>query len=120
MTELAAEIRELSDNLGENIAERTLATRKRIEEGQQRVEERQQRIEEIIEEGREQSERRVAELRAKLEDVLGEKRFGHRRLLEAFPNLVSKRNSESLEHLRASLEERRKRGKRDAQGGANP
>lgn len=120
LTELAAEIRELSDNLGENIAERTLATRKHIEEGQQRFEERQQRIEEIIEEGREQSERRVAELRAKLEDVLGEKRFGHRRLLEAFPNLVSKRNSESLEHLRASLEERRKRGKRDAQGGANP
>ena len=108
LTELANEIHEISDNLGENIAERTLATRKRLEERQQRLEEKMDRIEEKIDLNRENNERKLAELHLKLENALGEKRFGHRRLLEAFPNLSSHRNSEALERMRAFLEEHRK------------
>lgn len=111
LTQLANEIHEISDSLGENIAERTLATRKRLEEGQQKLEEKMDRIEEKRDLSREVSERRLAELRLKLEGVLGEKRFGHRRLLEAFPNLSSHRNSEALERMRVFFEEHR-RGKK--------
>ena len=108
LTQLANEIHEISDSLGENIAERTLATRKRLEEGQQKLEEKMDRIEEKRDLNRELNERRLAELRMKLENALGEKRFGHRRLLEAFPNLSSHRNSEALERMRSFLEEHRK------------
>lgn len=113
ITELAGEIRELSDNLGENIAEKTLATRKRLEENQQKLEKRQQklegRFEEVLEQSREVSERKLAELRLKVDSLLGEKRFGHRRLLEAFPNLTSHRNPESLSRLREFFQEYRKK-----------
>lgn len=102
ITEIAAEIHELSDALGENIAEKTLATRKRIEE-------RQQKLEEKYGQNRESAEQWIAELKARREGLLGEKRFGHKRLLEAFPNLTSARHSEALDHLRQQLRERRKR-----------
>ena len=47
---------------------------------------------------------RLAELRAKVDAALSERKFGHRRLLEAFPNLESHRNPESLRKLREAID----------------
>ena len=68
-----------------------------------------ERYEERKEQSRLQREQRLAELRAKVEAALSERGFGHRRLLEAFPNLKSHRNPESLRKLRDAIERRKHR-----------
>ena len=109
ITLLADEIRTLSDELGENIAEKALAAKQRIETGQAKLEQGVERFEERKEQSRVQREQRLAELRQKVDAALSERGFGHRRLLEAFPNLKSNRNPESLRKLREAIERRKHR-----------
>ena len=104
ITLLADEIHTLSDELGENIAERALAAKQKIETEQAKLEQGVERYEERKEQSRLQREQRLAELRAKVEAALSERGFGHRRLLEAFPNLKSYRNPESLRKLREAID----------------
>ena len=99
----------LSDELGGNIAEKALAAKQKIETGQAKLEQGVERFEEKKEQSRVQREQRLAELRAKVEAALSERGFGHRRLLEAFPNLKSHRNPESLRKLRDAIERRKHR-----------
>ena len=109
ITLLADEIHTLSDELGGNIAEKALAAKQKIETEQAKLEQGVERFEEKKEQSRVQREQRLAELRAKVDAALSERGFGHRRLLEAFPNLTSHRNSESLRKLREAIDRRRHR-----------
>ena len=104
ITLLADEIHTLSDELGGNIAEKALAAKQKIETEQAKLEQGVERYEERKEQSRLQREQRLAELRAKVEAALSERGFGHRRLLEAFPNLKSHRNPESLRRLREAID----------------
>lgn len=97
LTALAGEMHSLSDELGESIAEHTIAAKERYEEGREHVQERRVAL-----------ERRLSELHARREALLNEKRFGHRRLLEAFPNMTSLRHGEALAHLREAIRSRKK------------
>ncbi len=108
ITLLADEIHELSNDLGENIAERALVAKQRLETEQQRLEQGRERLEEKRELSRTQVEQRIAELRSRVDALLAERRFGYRRLLEAFPNLESHRNSEALNKLREAIKRRKK------------
>ena len=92
-------MRALSDEMGENIAERTLVAKERYEVERERYEER-----------RDEFERRLAELRERRDALLHERRFGHSRLLEAFPNMQSIQHAEAVEHLREAFRARRKGG----------
>ena len=109
ITLLADEIHTLSDELGGNIAEKALAAKQKIETEQAKLEQGVERYEERKEQSRLQREQRLAELRAKVEAALSERGFGHRRLLEAFPNLKSHRNPESLRKLRDAIDRRKHR-----------
>ena len=109
ITLLADEIHTLSDELGGNIAEKALAAKQKIETEQAKLEQGVERFEEKKEQSRVQREQRLAELRAKVDAALSERGFGHRRLLEAFPNLKSHRNPESLRKLREAIDRRRHR-----------
>ena len=113
ITLLADEIHDLSNGIGESIAEKTLAARQKLETEQQKMEQSRERLEEKKEQSREQIEQRLAELREKVDAALSERGFGHRRLLEAFPNLKSQRNPESLRKLREEIERRRHRESQD-------
>ena len=104
ITLLADEIHTLSDELGGNIAEKALAAKQKIETEQAKLEQGVERFEERKEQSRVQREQRLAELRAKVDAALSERGFGHRRLLEAFPNLKSHRNPESLRRLREAID----------------
>ena len=97
LTGLAKEMHAISDELGESIAEHTLAAMERYGESRKHVEEHRAEL-----------ERRLSELRARREALLNERRFGHRRLLEAFPHMTHIRHGEALGHLREAILERRK------------
>ena len=113
ITLLADEIHTLSDELGGNIAEKALAAKQKIETGQAKLEQGVERFEEKKEQSRTQREQRLAELRQKVDAALSERKFGHRRLLEAFPNLKSHRNPESLRKLREAIDRIKHREKPD-------
>ena len=101
LSEIAAEMREISDNLGGNIAEKTLDARKRLGERLDLEKDR-------YESRKESYAIRLAELRKQMEDRLSERSFGHRRILEAFPNLKSARHADGLARLKSFLHEHRK------------
>lgn len=103
LTAIAGEIHAISDRLGENIADHTLATVDRYELERERAQERIEAGRELVEERRSELERRLTELRARRDALLRETHFGHRRLLDAFPNMVSLRHAEALHRLKEAL-----------------
>ena len=116
--ELAARIKEASDEFGENLAERVLdaaergagwkedmdelafkLSERRAELADER-EEREQRREERLDQARQQLE----EWRASMQKLLEGESFGHRRLLKAFPRLRSIDHGAALERLHRRVE----------------
>ena len=100
LTALAEEIHAISDEVGASIAERTIAAKGRYAEGRERAEH-----------GRAALEQRLNELRERREALLGERRFGHRRLLNAFPHMTNARHDEAIAHLREAVRAHKKGGK---------
>ena len=98
LTALAKEMHALSDELGESIADRTIAARIRYEENREHMEAR-----------RAEFERRLNDLHERRDALLHEKRFGHRRLLEAFPNMTSAHHGDAIRHLREAIRVRREK-----------
>lgn len=107
ITLLADEIHRMSNDIGESIADKALVAKQRLETEQQKLEESKERYEEKRELSAQQREQQLAELRGKVEALLSERGFGHRRLLEAFPGLKSKRNSEALNKLREAIKRKK-------------
>ena len=139
LTELGEELHGISDEIGRTISDTTLTARERVIEGQETVqarramleqgiharragmqaqmEARQARIEGWLAGQREHATERTEAIRTRFEgvrtrmnQVLKERGFGHRRILNAFPNLVSHTNQEAVEALRAFYERHRRKG----------
>ena len=126
LTEAAGELHAISDEIGQHISDTTLNAREKVMEGSEAVQEkraeaklqleaRQESIERWLEQQREAANARTEGIRERFEGVrermnqaLEEKGFGHRRILNAFPNLRSHSHQEAVEALRAFYEKRRK------------
>ena len=128
---MAGEIHSLSNNIGRRISDSTLAAKSRVEAGEARLKEEtaklesardalsdrmasgRERVTEKLEQSAEASRQRLNELKAKFDAALEENTAGQRRLMNAFPNLKSRRNPEALQALRERIErmrnERRKK-----------
>ena len=121
--ELAAKIKEASNEFGENLAERVLDAAEKgadwkedIDELSFKLAERRAELadqreewEQRKEEQRAQVRRQLEEWRASVREVLDSDSFGHRRLLKAFPRLRSIDHGGALERLRRRAEEQRSR-----------
>ena len=114
LEELAAKIHEVSDSLGERLADTTLAVSEKGEAlkesaGERRAQraEEQAKLRAVREEALRRREAALAELRAANEELLSTYRFGQKRLLKAFPDMKSVRHGEALEQIKARLAVRR-------------
>ena len=96
--ELAAKIKEASNEFGENLADKVLDA---VERGAARKEERDER--------RAQAKLQLEEWHAAMQELLERESFGHRRLLKAFPRLRSLDHGSALERLRHQVGNLRKR-----------
>ena len=116
--ELAAKIKEASNEFGENLADRVLDAaelsagwKEDIDELAFKLSERRAELADEREEWEQRKEERRAlvrrqleEWRASMQELLDQKSFGHRRLLRAFPRLRSIDHRETLERLRRRAE----------------
>ncbi len=121
--ELAARIKEASNEFGENLAERVLDAAERgagwkedMDELSFRLAERRAELADDLEEWERHREEHRAQVRRQLEEwhgamqsLLDGQSFGHRRLLRAFPRLRSLDHRDTLERLRRRVEDRWKR-----------
>lgn len=120
LDELAAKIKEVSNEFGENLADRVLDAVERgtdwkedldelafrlAEHRAELADEREQRWEELLAQARLQLE----EWHASIQELLVRESFGHRRLLKAFPRLRSIDHQSAQERLRRRMEYFRKR-----------
>ena len=121
--ELAARIKEASNEFGENLAdkvldavERSAGWKEELEELSFKLSERRAELadereewEQRREERREQARLQLEEWHASMQELLDQKSFGHRRLLKAFPRLRSLDHSRALERLHRRIEHFRNR-----------
>jgi uncharacterized membrane protein len=121
--ELAAKIREASNEFGENLADRVLDAAERgagwkedLDELSFRLAERRAELADNLAEWEQHREEQRAQVRRQLEDwhasmqaLLAGDSFGHRRLLRAFPRLRSLDHAGALERLHHRMEHLRNR-----------
>ena len=119
--ELAARIKEASNEFGENLAERVLDAAERgagwkedLDELSFRLAERRAELADDLEEWERHREehrvrRQLEEWHGAMQSLLDGQSFGHRRLLRAFPRLRSLDHWDTLERLRRRAEDRWKR-----------
>lgn len=119
--ELAAKIREASNEFGENLADRVLDAAERgagwkedLDELSFRLAERRAELADDLEEWERHREehrvrRQLEEWHGAMQSLLDGQSFGHRRLLRAFPRLRSLDHWDTLERLRRRAEDRWKR-----------
>ena len=118
LTELAAEIHSVSDEIGKAISDTTLAAKQKAEAGEERWNDYRSQVEEKldqsrtareqrsaamrdrIEQGREVGAQRLAVLKESFSNMLEERSFGQKRLMNAFPHLKSSEHQAALEALR--------------------
>lgn len=128
MDEMAASIRRLSDEIGENIYENVSgviekseefqenhpelldklaeskenilelqeATREKLADAKENITELQEATREKLADSLEEKKRKYAELTEKYDKLFEEKNFGFKRLMEAFPDMKSRDNNETL------------------------
>lgn len=133
LDELAGRIKAMSNELGENLAERVIDVAERgndlkedfqenLEDVKdalvQRREDLQENLDDVKDalaqrrmqyqmdqaERQEQRQQDLAELRAKLEEAMNRPIFGQRRLMRAFPRMRSTTHTQALERLRQWME----------------
>ncbi len=120
--ELAAKIKEASNEFGENLADRVLEAAERGADWKENIDELAFKLamrraeladnleewEQRKEEQRAQVRRQLEEWRASMQELHDGEFFGRRRLLNAFPRLRSIDHGDTLERLRRRVEARRK------------
>ena len=127
--ELAGKIREVSDGLGEDLAERVLETAEKGADWKDILEERRAGLQGDLDSLRESltqrradyqqrkgqrtadAQKQLEELRGRLQELLDADVFGQRRLLSAFPKMRSLDHRQALERLRRRMERKNKSGK---------
>lgn len=121
--ELAAKIKEASNEFGENLAERVLDAAERgadwkedldelafkLSERRAELADQREEWEQHREEQRAQVRRQLEEWRSSMQELMDREPFGHRRLLTAFPRLRSIDHGSALERLHRRAENLRKR-----------
>lgn len=120
MDDMAASIHKLSDEIGENIYDNVTGIIEKSEEFKEnhpelleKIAETREDIEELPEKTRErfveakedvaEKRRQLAELTERYEKLLAEKNAGFRRLLLAFPDMISRENNEMLNKIKNHL-----------------
>lgn len=117
--ELAAKMRELSDEIGENLADKVLDAAEKSGDWKEELEDHTELLRSRAEELREEVQtwkdsaqfRRAArqeeleQLHKRLEETMNSKGFGQERLLRAFPKLRSLDHKQALEDLRRRLKD---------------
>lgn len=113
--ELAARIKEASNEFGENLAERVLDAAERsadwkedLDELAFKLSERRAELADEREERLAQARLQLEEWRASMQELLDRESFGHRRLLAAFPRLRSIDHGSALDRLHRRLENLKK------------
>lgn len=124
LDELAGRIKALSNELGENLAERVIDAAERgndlkedfqenLEDVKDALAQRREDLQENLDDVKDaltqrqkQRQQDLAELRAKLEEALNRPIFGQRRLMRAFPKMRSTAHAQALERLRQWMEKR--------------
>ena len=138
LTELGNELHAISDEIGQTISDTTLAAKDKVISGGEAIQEKRAQVRRELDEKRtqvaqqlEQREKRIADwldsqmaqnssrtnairarferARARIAATLEEHGFGHRRLLDAFPNLRTERYGEAMEILRSFYRRHSKR-----------
>lgn len=126
LDELAGRIKALSNELGENLAERVIDAAERssdlrediqdnLDEMKENLAQRREDFQENLDDMKEalaqrqeKRQRDLAELRTKLEEAMNRPIFGQRRLMRAFPKMRSTTHTQALERLRQWLEQHNK------------
>lgn len=121
--ELAAKIKEASNEFGENLADRVLDAMERgagwkedLDELSFKLAERRAELADELEEREQRRDEQRAQVRRQLEEwrtsmmaLMEQESFGHHRLMKAFPHLRSLDHRDTLERLRRWTEARRGR-----------
>ena len=122
LDELASRIKAASDGLGETLSDSTLALAEKHAEARGRLDEAKAQLADLRAErdadmqqrlkAREKAlQRRQAalrELKAANDELLATYHFGQKRLLKAFPNMISTRHREALEQMKQRLKNLKK------------
>lgn len=121
LDQLAAKIKDASNDFGEDLAERVLDAaekgsdwKEELEELTDRLAQRQEGLREDLgdlredlqdhlEERREQYRRQLQDWKESIQELLDRDSFGQHRLFKAFPGLRSTRYKEALERLRRRM-----------------
>ena len=127
MNEIAARMKVISDEIGENIYEGVTKAKEKGEEFQEKLEDVQENFQEKREDAHENFQEKLeaskenfqyniqkkkeeaAELRKKYNELISAKALGYKRLLKAFPDMKSGKNQESLNKIRQYLNEKKKK-----------
>lgn len=125
LSEAAGELHAISDEIGQTISDTALNAREKVleraenvqqrrTEAMEQMEARRVRVETWLEQHRETANALAESVRVRFENVrqrmnqaLEDRGFGHRRLLNAFPNLRSHSHQEAVELLRGFYEKHR-------------
>ena len=120
--ELAARIRTMSNQLGEQLADRVLDAAQRgsdfgenlakgreelqngLEDLRDTLDGMKERLDQYRDQGREQMERELDELRDRLDEAMNRRILGQRRLMRAFPRMRSVNHRQAMERLRRWLD----------------
>lgn len=126
MNEIAARMKVISDEIGENIYEGVTKAKEKSEEFQEKLEDVQENFQEKREDAHENFQEKLeaskenfqcniqkkkdeaAELRKKYNELISAKALGYKRLLKAFPDMKSGKNQEALNKIRQYLNEKKK------------
>lgn len=116
MEKIASELHEISDQLGENIYEKTVLAMEKQEESRQVLEASKQKLDETASEIREKTQdiseellSHIAELRTRYNELTQKPRRVTNRLIKAFPKMESRDYKEQLNELKRQLDERIKK-----------
>lgn len=122
LDELAGRIKAASDELGETLSDGTLSlaekhaeTREKLDGAKAQLSDRRAEREADLaqrrlarEKAQERRQAALRELKAANEELLATYHFGQKRLLKAFPNMISTRHHEALEQMKQRLKNLKK------------
>lgn len=127
LTELAAEIHAVSDEIGQRISDGTLAAKRKAEAGEEKIAEGVQHLTERthetgekiesgrramvqrIEQTKQASRQRLVLLKERFSGMLEDHPVSQRRLINAFPRMTNHRYQEAMNELRESYRHRKSR-----------
>lgn len=103
MEEIAAELRKISDELGENIYHDMVQVMEHREELKEKMEDVSEEIKDRVQDRSEEISEKIASLKKRYQELGGKGTRTSRRILRAFPRIQSKKYHEAMEDLKQFL-----------------